>query len=73
MWVRVDLLNECVVAVDSACRGCRRPWGSERRAAEAEVNPVLPEAEVDSAVRGGIYRCLSAQRHGLRTHVLSGA
>jgi hypothetical protein len=33
LWVRAVLLNECAIAADGACRGCRRPWRSERCAA----------------------------------------
>jgi hypothetical protein len=47
----VGLLNECVVAADGACRGCRRPWGSEWRAARGRGQPGAAEAEVDPALR----------------------
>jgi hypothetical protein len=50
-------------------------WGSEKDAnkvlAQEGNCSVNPASEGHCA--GGIYRCLSAQCHGLRTHVPSGA
>jgi hypothetical protein len=41
----VVLLNECAVAADGACRGCRGPLGDLVGAPpEAEVNPVPPSS-----------------------------
>jgi hypothetical protein len=39
VWLNVGLLNECAVAADGACRGCRRPRGSERRVVRGRGQP----------------------------------